>query len=160
MTRLAQGSGRLAAEAVLGKVKAKNIPEREERGGASGVWTLCSSIPAGLWQSQSTLLGPLVRDDRIPGLLTLGQLRTPASALALCPRFMRESVGTCCNAQSSGSWPYMKCPQGTGHPGSDKLINPAQITALKLLPRDLNSIVWSQYSVPLTQSQGTGVAGA
>jgi hypothetical protein len=27
-TRLAQGSGRLAAEAVLGKVKAKNIPER------------------------------------------------------------------------------------------------------------------------------------
>jgi hypothetical protein len=54
----------------------------------------------------------------------------------------------------------MKCPQGTGHPGSDKLINPAQITALKLLPQDLNSIVWSQYSVPLTQSQGTGVAGA
>lgn len=33
-TRLAQGSGRLAAECVPGKVKAKNIPEREERGGA------------------------------------------------------------------------------------------------------------------------------
>lgn len=36
-----------------------------------------SSIPARLWQSQSTLLGPLVRDDRIPRLLILGQLRTP-----------------------------------------------------------------------------------
>lgn len=43
------------------------------------MWTLCSSIPAGLWQSQSTLLGPLVRDDRIPGLLTLRHLRTPTS---------------------------------------------------------------------------------
>lgn len=76
-TRLAQSGGRLAAESVLGKVKAKNIPGR--RGGGQGVWTLCSSTPARRWQSQSTLLGPLVRDDRIPGLLTLGQLRTPTS---------------------------------------------------------------------------------
>lgn len=43
------------------------------------MWTLRSSSPAGLWQSQSILLEPLVRDDRIPGLLTLGQLRTPTS---------------------------------------------------------------------------------
>lgn len=33
LTRLAQGSGRLAAESVPGKVKAKNIPERGERRG-------------------------------------------------------------------------------------------------------------------------------
>lgn len=67
-------------------------------------------------------------------------------------------MGTC-DAQSSGSWAHMQCPQGAGHPGPDKLINPAQITALKLLPWNLNSIVWSQCSVLLTQSQGTGVVG-
>jgi hypothetical protein len=38
-----------------------------------------STAPSLLWQSQSTLLRFLVRDDRIPGLLTLGQLRTPSS---------------------------------------------------------------------------------
>lgn len=56
--------------------------------------------------------------------------------------------------------PHMQCPQGTGHPGSDKFINPAQITALKLLPQNLSSIVWSQCSVLLTQSQGLGGGGA
>lgn len=41
-----RGSRRLAAQSVPGKVKAKNIPKREGRGGPWGVWTLPSSAPA------------------------------------------------------------------------------------------------------------------
>lgn len=49
LTRLAQSGGRLAAESVLGKVKAKNIPGRRERRGprVCGLYAAPSLLGAG-----------------------------------------------------------------------------------------------------------------
>lgn len=65
ITRLAQGSGRLAAESVPGKVKAKNIPEREERRSLGCVDSADPSLP-GSGNHRALCWGPLLEMTEFP----------------------------------------------------------------------------------------------
>lgn len=85
--RLARGGA--SGGWLLGKVKAKNIPKGEGRGGALGWWTLPSSAPA----CRGTE-GPLVRNDRIPRLHSaLRWPRTPTNATDPVSQLHERALG-------------------------------------------------------------------